>query len=295
MTLVIILPRSLEGSTFRMVTAQAPRLASAVPDKIEIDFSKLQFITPIGVTYLNNLINWLSHHGCEVVLSYDFEDIGPALKFLDDSLFFQTHVGKKLRPMSSPRPTTRPLQEIAHQDSRAWLDLRLMPWLSSTIDYTRASLHVFQTCIAEIFNNIRDHSEMDIGCIFVQHFPNKQRVNISIADFGVGIPNTVRKVQPGLTDVRAIIQAVQQGFTASSSPGNRGIGLDYLLNAVVRQNEGGVTIFSLDGAVGFFNSRGQICVTKVSSSGFCPGTTFDIWLRTDKIIRLEDEEEDLEW
>src|SRR5271165_1740925 len=160
------------------------------------------------------------------------------MKFLDDSLFFNQHMGRKLRPTANPRSTTQPLKRIAHENSYPWLDLRLTPWLAATLGLPKASLRVFQTCLTEIFNNIKDHSALDIGCIFVQHFPNIHVINISIADFGVGIPSTVRRVRPGLTDVRAIVAAVQPGFTSGTLPSNRGVGLHYLLSSVVLENKG---------------------------------------------------------
>jgi anti-sigma regulatory factor (Ser/Thr protein kinase) len=289
----IDLPRHLEGGTFRLVSAQVPKL-ERIPAQATIDFSNLQFISPVGVTYLSNLINWLEHHGCEVTISYDDEN-RPALRYLDDSLFFYMHARQKLKPASTPRSTTQPLQKITHEKSHAWLDQHLIPWISLRIGYTRASLLVFQTCMAEIFNNIKDHSALDIGCIFVQHFPNLEKVSISIADFGNGIPNTVRNINPDLDDFAAIMQAVQLGFTSGSLPTNRGIGLDYLLQSVVLHNRGEITIFSLNGAVRFVNSGGSIRGINLPSIGFCPGTTIDICLRTDTIVQIDDEEEELEW
>lgn len=45
-----------------------------------------------------------------------------------------------------------------------------------------------------MLNNIKDHTEFDIGSIFAQHFPNKKEVVISVSDFGLGIPDKVREL-----------------------------------------------------------------------------------------------------
>ena len=86
----------------------------------------------------------------------------------------------------------------------------------------------FQNCsiISKIIRSL------DIGSIFVQHFPRLDRVSISVADFGRGIPNAVRRVAPHLDDLAAIRKAVESGFTSKSTPGNQGAGLDYLLTTV---------------------------------------------------------------
>jgi signal transduction histidine kinase len=121
----------------------------------------------------------------------------------------------------------------------------LIPWLATRINITQASLYPIKACLSEIFNNIKDHTRYDIGSIFVQHFPNENRVLIAVSDFGIGIPETVRKVVQSLSDSDAIIQAVQDGFTSNSTAGNKGIGLDYLLKTVVLHHGGKATIYSL--------------------------------------------------
>ena len=126
MTGTIILPRRLEGDTFRMVSNQVPRSTLRIPDRIDVDFCNLQFVSPVGVTFLSNMINWFNHNGCDVRLIYDDENRA-ALRYLDDSLFFEQHAGEKLKTISSPRLTTMPLLSITHNKSHAWLDLRLMP------------------------------------------------------------------------------------------------------------------------------------------------------------------------
>src|SRR5262249_7423998 len=119
-----------------------------------------------------------------------------ALEYLDDSLFFEQHCGKKISETAAPRPTTRPLVRIAHEHSHHWLQARLVPWLASRLGLTEASLYDFKTCISELFNNIQDHSRFDIGSIFVQHFPSDHAVAISLSDFGIGIPAKVREKIP---------------------------------------------------------------------------------------------------
>jgi anti-sigma regulatory factor (Ser/Thr protein kinase) len=219
----------------------------------------------------------------------------PPLFYLDDSLFFEQHCGSKLRPQASPRSTTRPLMRIAHKDSHAWLSTDLVPWLSARLSITPASLYSMKACVSEIFNNIQDHTRFDIGSIFVQHFPNEKEVTISVSDFGLGIPESVRSMLPDLDDADAIIQAVQEGFTTKSKPGNQGTGLDYLLKTVVGTNGGEVTFYSCKSIVRFSKIENEIRPSPLGGVGFCPGTTIDISLRTDTIEVLPDEREELVW
>ena len=217
------------------------------------------------------------------------------ISFLDDSLFFEQHAGQKLSKSASPRSTTRPLVKVHAAESHAWLRLELIPWLANRLGTTKASLYPLQAGISELFNNIKDHSTLDIGSIFVQHFPRLDRVSISVADFGRGIPNAVRRVAPHLDDLAAIRKAVESGFTSKSTPSNQGAGLDYLLTTVVNSNGGTVAIFSSNDHALFYKGAVGIESRVIGTGGFCPGTTVEISLKTDTLVHLEEESEDLEW
>ena len=92
------------------------------------------------------------------------------------------------------------------------------------------------------------------------------------------------------------MQAVKRGFTSGTTKGNAGLGLDDLLNAVVAVNQGRVDILSLNGHIQFRpNGNGGVKVQTSGSVGFCPGTTIDICIKTNTIVHVPEEPEDLEW
>jgi hypothetical protein len=188
-TPVIVLPTQFQDRTLSKVAADVVACSPfGLPYKLSeviFDFSKLAFIRPSGIVFLSNLFYWLHHNGTTVKIA-GIEALTPALIFLDDSLFFEQHMGRKLRPFASPRATTRPLVRIAHKDSHAWLEANLVPWLAGRLGISQASIYSFKACVSELFNNIKDHTQFDIGSIFVQHFPAERGVMISISDFGVG-------------------------------------------------------------------------------------------------------------
>lgn len=291
---IVPLPRRLEGLTLsKVIDHIVDNSSDVLPSRIHFDFSPLSFIKPTGVVFLSNLSYWLMQKGTEVgFLNID----GPseALRYLDDSQFFLQHCGR-VRDGSRVRGTTQPLLRIARDESHGWLRLTLLPWLAGRLRLSIASFHALQVSISELFNNIKDHTRFDIGSIFVQHFPNENRVLIAVSDFGLGIPENVRGVHPEISDADAILAAVKNGFTTRSVDTNEGIGLDYLLQTVVGVNGGEVTFYSLRAIVKFTQGAVGIVGTKFNNVGYCPGTTIEISLRTDTIEALEEESEDLEW
>ena len=137
---------------------------------------------------------------------------------------------------------------------------------------------------------------MDVGSIFAQWYPKLDKVFVSIADFGAGIPETVRTVEPGLSDEEAIVRAFEDGFSSRSTPRNRGVGLHLLRQNVIERFDGSITVRSQSGAVRFDKSGNSVRVVPYKARGFCPGTMIDIEFRTDLIDEEErDESADFEW
>lgn len=292
----VVIPRRFSGADMSSFTQsiRSSIQSSGNVNLIKFNFSNLSFIRPSGVTYLNNMVSFFNSHKIKVVFS-GLSNRTQSISYLDDSQFFKHHTGNTLSPSAKPRSTTLPLMEIASNKSHMWLRLTLLPWISEKIGLGENSLHEIQTSISEIFNNIADHTRLDIGSIFVQYYPNESRIIIAVADFGIGIPGTVRRVEPGLTDEAAIIRAVQEGFTSKSIPQNRGAGLDYLLRVVALTNTGKVTVYSGHAIVSFEGVDGKIVPTVVARTGYSPGTLVEIEMRTDMLLPVSDESEDLVW
>ena len=289
---VVKLPYQFNGLSLSKVAGDlsAAHAGKGWPPEIQIDFGNLGFVRPAGIVFLSNMFSWLGAHKTKIT-PINLNGPGDAVRFLDDALFFEQHCGAKLRASACPRSTTRPLIRIAHERCHDWLESDLLPWLADRLSITRASLYGIKNCVAELFNNIQDHTQLEIGTICAQHFPRENMVYISLSDLGLGIPGRVRTKLPNLSDAEAIIKATEAGFTTKSVPTNQGIGLDYLLTTVARRN-GGIVSFYSSNAIVRFEPQGTRVVPGV---GFCPGTTIDIVLRTDTIERLPEEREDLEW
>lgn len=266
--------------------------------EVIFNFSTLRFIRPSGITILSNLIEWLFVNG--VVVKFILPSTygsgkGCPIKYLDDSLFFEKYMGRKLLTTSSPRSTTIPLKTVKYEDSFDWIDSNLISWLSRSLYLSDKSFRNLKLCVGEIFNNIKDHSGYSIGCTFAQHFPHESTISLAISDFGVGIPHNIKKVLPSLSDSQAIIKSTEEGFSTKSTEVNTGAGLDILIHNIVLNNKGSVQIYSNCGAIRCSNDSGNIDKSIVCVSGYYPGTLIYCTLRTDTFETYFDESEDFEW
>ena len=265
-----------------------------IPSKVDFDFRQLQFVRPSGVVFLSNLTKYLVRNGCEVTFC-GMSKRTLAIEFLDDSLFFEQHLGKKLNSSCSPRSTTLPLIEIQHSDSHSWIRSTFIPWLSDCTSIAPHDLGELATCLGELFNNIDDHTELDVGSVFAQWYPQEERIIVAIADFGVGIPSTVSRVCAGLSDNDAIMKAFEDEFTSRSTPRNRGAGLFFLLQNVVQNLGGKLEVNSARGSLKFEKDRNSYSVVPYARRGFCPGTMIVLEFSSAEIERTEGDLEDIEW
>ncbi|MCM3248663.1 MULTISPECIES: ATP-binding protein [Bacillus subtilis group] len=267
--------------------------------EIRFNFCSLNYIEPSGVTILSNLFQWLMARGVNVkMIASKVVPSGSdnGLKYLDDSMFFNRYLGKTLYDNSKVRNTTLELQNVTYSGSYQWLESTFTPWLAREMCLKHNSLDVIRMCFGEIFNNINDHAEENSGCIFAQHYPRINRVKISISDFGIGIPNTIRKVDPSLTDTEALEKAVEEGYSSKSTPRNRGAGLSTLIKNVVGNYGGEVHIHSFRGILTCKqnNSDGVWIKSKQGTSNY-PGTFIEIVLDTRNFEDEINDEEEFEW
>ncbi len=212
----------------------------------------------------------------------------PSIKYLDDAGFFNYFTSESLFKNSTCRQTTIPLMEIKLTNYIRWAQEKVIPWLDGRLDLRiEDQMPEFKTCLDEIFNNIEDHSGMDNGCSFAQHFPTKEKVVLSVSDFGVGIPYHVRGKYPDLSPKDAILVATEEGFSTKEQPAYRGSGLDTLIQNIVGSNHGRVEIYSWNGEVFCVSKNGAVHKEGRQLSATYPGTLIELTLSTKSLMNAE--------
>lgn len=296
----VVLPQTCNvWTTTQFISEVITDQRDAKFSKVIFDFSRVNFVEPVGLVGLSNLIEYLNKIGCSVAFS-NHSSLNQGTKFLDDSEFFERYLKKKIFANSSVRSTTMPLRLIASDKAQEYLIFKLMPWVASSVNMKIESLDSIRVSIEEILHNVNDHSGVRVGCTFAQHFPNKKTIEIAISDFGNGIPSMVRKVIPNTSDSDALKLASQEGFTTKSNVKNRGAGLPTLIKFVVANNGGSVRINSGNASLSAAPSsqnKEKINIVARSEDSFYPGTLVRVTLRTGTFEKLaaEAEVEDFKW
>lgn len=273
---------------------------------VNFDFSRLSFIRPEGVAYLGNLCEWLTTHFVHVT----FSGLGVAsesIRYLDDCGFFSRYLGHSVQQNTTTRNTTFPLLSVRHTSAHSVIEGNFVPWLSGRMGHSERALSGLKGILSELFNNVKDHTAFDIGCLFAQHFPNENRVLVAFSDFGCGIPNNVRTAVQNLNDFECICKSTEDGFSTGTDR-NMGTGLFLTLQQVVGLNGGVVTIRSGHGSAAFYpqssqflpqseTNCSQFSPTDIGSTGRCIGTMIELSLPTNRIEWFggDEGEEDFEW
>lgn len=129
--------------------------------------------------------------------------------------------------------------------------------------------------IYEIFVNAQIHSESEFIYTCGQFYPQKNEIEFTIVDIGVGFKEKInRHFSVNLSAEKAIKWAVTDKNTTKSIPG--GIGLA-ILNEFVSLNKGKIQIVSADGFYQFSNNR----IVSSSFRGSFPGTIVNMQFKTD--------------
>lgn len=295
----ISLPYNFKKNTmYKFVDSVIDENMNPKDQEFIFNFSNVKFIEPAGVAILSNVIEWLHRRKVKVIFSYpNNTHIAPTnvISYLDDSMFFNHYLGKCLTPHAGVRSTTVPLKLVAYDESVSWLKNNFLPWLSDRLSIPVSSLANIDSGFGEIFNNIRDHAEERIGCIYAQHYPGKDQIKICISDFGVGIPTTIRRVYPDCSDGDALRIAIKEGISSKSTPRNRGAGLKTLVHNIVLNYGGLVQIRSYSGILSLRqNDLGELGEHFEEANHKYPGTFIELTLDTTQFSEL-DEEEEFEW
>jgi hypothetical protein len=209
-----------------------------------VDFNYCQFINHVGVAFLGGLARWIEFQGGRI--KFDWGTLIPKIRMnLGQSGFLESFGvnlgGWEGNSIPYRCDMSHHEQAIGHYLRDAWLGrgwVNVSPGIRDAIS-GRA---------AEIYLNAFEHSRSPIGVFSCgQHYPNQDRLELTVIDFGIGIPDSVRSLPKNcqMSSTEAISWAFQNGNSTKNESIGRGVGLNLLQN-FISSNQGNLRIFSGD-------------------------------------------------
>ena len=153
--------------------------------------------------------------------------------------------------------------------------------------FRNRDLSVISQIMTEAYYNVFDHAQAQNNAFsLIMYKEDTCMLHAAISDFGIGIANSVRKIEPTVgSDKDALTKAIEDNFTVRSTERNRGFGLSNILNGSTSAR--------------IFSGRALVVKqkenTKIVSTDFSfPGTL--IYFEVD-LSKTEEEEviSDFEW
>jgi hypothetical protein len=200
-----------------------------------LDFSNCKFLRHNAVAFIGGLVRTIQYKGRGVKIEWNSisDKIGANL---EQNGFHTALTGnKEVRSGNSI-----PYREDATQDSDGFVSYLSNDWLGrGWCDIGEALKNEIITKIGEIYENAFEHAESEIGIVACgQRYPNLSELNLTIIDFGIGIPERVRTLSANatLSDIEAIEWAIARGNSTRIGCVAGGGGLDILRHFVTEQN-----------------------------------------------------------
>lgn len=257
---------------------------------IIVDLSPLKEIKPSGVLAIVMFVIFYKNSNSKITIiqPQDYK----LKKYLNDINLFQ-FCQKNWEQSSYITPiTSRTAFPIWRLDTEHLTDyiLRVSKYHESICP--EKDLVMYQQCIAELINNVYDHSKSDFGAyIFTQFFPGKREIETTVADLGVGIPFNINKYfrdngRNPISDQKCLITALSENFSTHSFPHNKGKGLNTVYS-FIEKNKGILRIYS--GSAHYELSNGEVSIDDNPINHF-KGTIVNIIIKVDNLQNIENEE-----
>lgn len=261
----------IEG--FEHLAALAKDAKELFADQLEVDFSRCGFFDANMVAPLAAVLARITNEFNEVKIvkvPASIERILRKNRFL---------VAYGYSAIEDVNHTTLPFRRIQLSDEGRFAD-----YLEQHMDgkgiprITKALGKVFRQSIFEVFQNAVTHSKSRLG-VFVcgQFYPQLQRLDLTIADAGIGIRTNVRRYLRNntLSSIDAIRWALQEGNTTKTGSQPGGVGLKFLKD-FIELNKGKIHIASRFGFYEYGN--GNETFAKLAAD--FPGTAVNLEINT---------------
>lgn len=222
--------------------------------ELVFDFSNCRFLRPNAIAFLGGLARIAESSSRPVIFKWDtILDAKVLYNLCNTDFAFQFGYV----PSTVSNKNSIPYREDKLLDINGIMDYLTFSWIGKGWVHVSDKLRdAIAGKMWETYNNAFEHSGSPVGVFSCgQHFSRHNDLVLSIVDFGVGIPENVRRflnqyadnsLVSQLTGAACLRWAFIRGNTTSNEDVARGLGLD-LLREFVCVNQGKLEVYSNDG------------------------------------------------
>lgn len=236
-----VVPTKYVAAWTQFINKNRVHVIETKPEILVVDFGEATFMNAWHAVSLACLIEEYFIGG--VKIEFQYTGVSEAIRSYLEKMSFFKHWEAGIDRNDFSKSLRERMIHIWKVDCS-----RIQPYIDYVREYYQGNFLVEQDLspisivMAEIFNNIQDHSESEVsGYCLIQYAPNKHELQISICDFGVGIPHKINAYRKSMGEKtirheKALMESVVKGYSTKSTPQNRGLGLDLVLSNVKATN-----------------------------------------------------------
>lgn len=114
---------------------------------------------------------------------------------------------------------------------------RIREYLNNTF-FRHKDLIAVEISLAEAYYNINDHAEANGNAFSMVYYDeHTETLSVAVCDFGIGIPTSIRRACPEITDdTAALRKAMEYKFTVGSTGHNAGMGLNNIKSSCTQND-----------------------------------------------------------
>lgn len=159
--LIVTLPHTFSRDSLYMLIGALMDALAKRPKKIILDFKSLERIQVGGIAVLSNMIEHCKKEDIQI----EFRNTAgcASADFLQGAGFSELYFGKSSESNASNLAFSK-LKLVEYNKSHSYLNNELVPWLAEILSLSVRALASLKVCFEEIFNNIKDHSSVNVGC-----------------------------------------------------------------------------------------------------------------------------------
>jgi len=203
-------------------------------------YFNIRIVEPIDVLILTQFHIFQKKNNCKVKVLTEYSKVQLYLESIGFFKFCEDNYEEPSFIEWIPNIKAIPIRRIGR--------VNMNEYINTTVKYLKGfcigkDLSMFELCLAEMVNNVYDHSKSKIGAyVFCQYYSNTNQIKVAVTDMGIGIPTAVNqwfalKNKKMLSPKDCVKWSIREKSSTESTPQNRGMGLS-IINKFVEKNKG---------------------------------------------------------
>ena len=246
-------------------------------DHYLFDAEAISIIDPFCVVLLNNLFAWLQERGHTLRVKAPQQESDAARSFQQ---YIHPEGAYPFNDAMNVHAALIPLAHIPSEKSPSWVLTTFYRWLAEVLGVSTLSLFTPMQFMRLLFQYAKHHGQSKGVFLYASLDKESHYLHILLAHYGEGIPDLTRNSWSSMSNPAVdIARATEHNTLQDASRSSDGSSLLFLVDDVIIENGGRVSIHSGFGHMQVERNELGITQKLELNNAYVPGAVFDISFR----------------